>query len=103
MTVLKPLFAGSQKKDMSLYADEAEPLYTYPKISSESTGNANWARYAPCLGRSLSKDMFLLHVQIDEDIWSYEESKKQHLKGGLKLVQVYNQNKWDDPLSKCNI
>lgn len=88
---------------MSLYAEEAEPLYPYPKISSESTGNANEARYAPHLERSLSKDMFLLLVQMDEDTWNYEKSIKQHLKGGLKLLQVYNKNKWDDPLSKYNI
>ena len=47
--------------------------------------------------------MVLLHMQMDEDIWNYEESIKQHLKGELKLLQVYNKNKWDDHLSKYNI
>lgn len=50
-------------------------------------GNANWT-YAQHLGRSLSKDIFLLHVQMDEDTWNYEENIKWHLKGGLKLLQV---------------
>lgn len=59
MTVLKPLFAESQKKAMALYADDAELLNTYPKMSSESTGTANQDGHATCLGRSLPNDMLL--------------------------------------------
>lgn len=78
---------------MSLYADEAELLNTYPKMSSESTGTANGDRHATCLGRSLPKDILLLHVWMNEDMQNYERIN-EHLKGGKYTTKT------DDSLSK---
>lgn len=52
--------------------DEAELLNTYPKMSSESVGNANWDR-CTCSGKSPPKDMLLLHIPADEDIQDWED------------------------------
>lgn len=85
----------AKKKALFLYADETELLNTYPKMSSESLGNANWFRRT-CLGKSPPKDVLLL----DEDIQDWED--KTAFKRWTAVVPNVQQ-KPNNSLSKYHI